>query len=76
MARASAEASLATGVEDPWAHYYIAVTLVHGGRVAEGLARFDRAIQARLPADRVGAFASELIGAGRPLEAAELGLKY
>jgi tetratricopeptide (TPR) repeat protein len=75
-ARASAEASLAMGSDDPWAHYYIAITLVHGGAVTEGLARFDHAIAAGLPAERVGAFATELVGAGKYVEAAQLRLKY
>ena len=75
-ARASAEASLAMGVNDPWAHYYIAITLIHDGKVDEGLARFDSAIQAGLPAERVGAFASELVGAGKYVEAAALRLRY
>jgi tetratricopeptide (TPR) repeat protein len=76
LARAAAEASLATGVEDPWAHYYIAVSMVRSGDVPEGLARFDRAIAAGLPADRIGAFARELIGSGKYVEAAQLRLKY
>ncbi len=75
-ARASAEASLAMGVNDPWAHYYIAITLVHEGDVKAGLARFDNAIQAGLPAERISAFAIELVGAGKYVEAAELRLKY
>ena len=76
LARAAAEASLATGVNDPWAHYYIAITLVHDGEVTDGMKRFDEAIAAGLPADRVGAFATELIGAGKYVEAAQLRLKY
>jgi tetratricopeptide (TPR) repeat protein len=75
-ARSSAEASLAMGVNDPWAHYYIAITLIHDGQVDAGLARFDNAIQAGLPAERVGAFASELAGAGKYVEAVALRLKY
>ena len=75
-ARSSAEASLEMGVNDPWAHYYIAITLVHNGDVDAGLARFDSAIEAGLPAERVGAFASELVGAGKYIEAAALRLKY
>ena len=76
MARAAAEASLAMGVNDPWAHYYIAITLVHEGDVKAGLERFDSAVQAGLPAERVKAFATELVGAGKYVEAAELRLKY
>ena len=76
MARAAAEASLATGVEDPWAHYYIAITLVHDGDVIGGLQRFDVAVAGGLPADRIGAFANELAGAGKYVEAAQLRLKY
>ena len=75
-ARSAAEASLATGTEDPWAHYYIAITLVHGGETAAGLERFARAIEIGLPDDRVGAFAAELISAGKYVEAAQLRLKY
>lgn len=75
-ARDAAEASLAMGVNDPWAHYYIAITLVHDGDVKAGMERFDHAIQAGLPAERVGAFATELVGAGKFVEAAELRLKY
>lgn len=76
MARAAAEDSLATGVEDPWAHYYIAITLVHNDDVIGGLQRFDQAVAGGLPVDRVGAFASELVGAGKYVEAAQLRLKY
>ena len=76
LARSAAEASLATGVEDPWAHYYVAITLVHEGEAAAGMARFEQAIATGLPADRVGAFASELVGAGKWVEAAQLRLKY
>ena len=76
LARTAAEASLAMGVNDPWAHYYIAITLIHDGEIIEGMKRFDDAIAAGLPADRVGAFASELIGAGKYVEAAQLRLKY
>ena len=76
LARSAAEASLATGVDDPWAHYYIAITLIHDGDVSKGLQMFDRAIQAGLPTERVGAFASELVGAGKFVEAAQLRLKY
>jgi tetratricopeptide (TPR) repeat protein len=76
LARKAAEASLATGVEDPWAHYYLAITLVHGGEIEQGLARFERALAAGLPTDRIGAFASELVGAGKYVEAAQLRLRY
>lgn len=76
LAREAAEASLATGVDDPWAHYYVAITLVHGGEIEKGMARFERAIAGGLPTDRVGAFASELVGAGKYAEAAQLRLKY
>lgn len=76
IARSAAEVSLEMGTNDPWAHYYIAITLVHDGEVAAGLNRFDEAIAAGLPADRVGAFAIELIGAGKYVEAAQLRLKY
>lgn len=75
-ARQSAEASLATGVEDPWAHYYVAISLVRGGEIPAGMARFDRAISAGLPEDRIGAFARELIQSGQYVEAAGLRLKY
>lgn len=76
LARTAAEASLATGVNDPWAHYYIAITLIHGGDTDAGMRRFDDAIAAGLPTDRVGSFATELIGAGKYVEAAQLRLKY
>lgn len=76
LAKKAAEASLAMGVEDPWAHYYIAITLVHAGEVTAGMERFDKAISSGLPTDRVGAFASELVGAGKYIEAAQLRLKY
>ena len=76
LARTAAEASLAMGVDDPWAHYYIAITLIHGGETTEGIDRFARAMDAGLPADRVGAFASELISAGKYVEAAQLRLNY
>lgn len=76
LARTAAEASLATGVDDPWAHYYIAITLIHDGDTRAGLQRFDRAIQGGLPTERVGAFASELVGAGKFIEAAQLRLRY
>lgn len=76
LARASAEASLATGVEDPWAHYYIAIADVHDGDVDAGLARFDQAISIGLPTERVGSFATALVSAGKFVEAAELRMKY
>ncbi len=76
LARTSAEASLASGVEDPWAHYYIAIAEVHDGNVAEGMARFDRAVSIGLPVERVGAFATALVNAGKYVEATELRLKY
>ncbi len=76
LAREAAETSLATGVNDPWAHYYIAITLVNSGDVLGGMQRFDLAIASGLPADRVGAFATELVGAGKYVEAAQLRLKY
>ena len=76
LARSAAEASLAMGSQDPWAHYYIAITLIHEGDTENGMRRFDLAIQSGLPADRIGAFASELVDAGRYFEAAQLRLKY
>lgn len=76
LARKAAEASLATGVEDPWAYYYLAITLVHDGDIEQGLARFEQALATGLPTDRVGAFASELVGAGNYVEAAQLRLRY
>ena len=76
LAREAAEASLEMGVNDPWAHYYIAITMVHDGDVDAGLERFDQAVAAGLPDDRIGAFARELIGAGKYIEAAELRIKY
>lgn len=76
LAREAAEASLSMGVEDPWAHYYIAITHIHGGETDAGLERFEQAIAAGLPSDRIGAFATELISAGQYVEAAQLRLKY
>lgn len=74
--RTAAEASLGTGVEDPWAYYYIAISMVHSGSTSEGLRHFARAIETGLPKDRIGAFAKELISAGRYAEAAQLRLRY
>ncbi|MEM6548530.1 MAG: tetratricopeptide repeat protein [Pseudomonadota bacterium] len=76
VAHDAAEASLATGVDDPWAHYYAAIALVNKGEVDQGLARFEQAVEVGLPTDHVGAFAKELVGAGKYVEAAELRLKY
>jgi hypothetical protein len=76
LAREAAEASLSLGVEDPWAHYYIAITHIHDGDTEAGLKRFEQAVAAGLPSDRVGAFATELIGAGQYVEAAQLRLRY
>ncbi|MDJ0637796.1 MAG: tetratricopeptide repeat protein [Paracoccaceae bacterium] len=76
LARKAAEASLAAGVEDPWAHYYIAIALVRGGDAPEAIERFELAIAGGLPAERVGSFATELIDAGKYVEAAQLRLKY
>lgn len=76
VTRDAARAALATGIDDPWAHYYIAISMVHTGSVREGLAQFDKAMEAGLPDHRVGAFAKELIAAGKYVEAAQLRLKY
>ncbi|MBT8415373.1 MAG: tetratricopeptide repeat protein [Boseongicola sp.] len=76
LARSAAEASMADGVEDPWAHYYIAISLVHTGDTPNGLERFDRAMAEGLPKHRVGAFASELISKGKYVEAVQLRVKY
>ncbi|MGI9388497.1 MAG: tetratricopeptide repeat protein [Boseongicola sp.] len=76
LARQAAEASLDTGVDDPWAHYYIAIAMVHAGKADEGIERFDTAIMRGLPDDRVGAFARELIAAGKFIEAMQLRIKY
>lgn len=76
LARKAAEDSLATGIEDPWAHYYLAIVHVNEGNSDQALASFDRAMASGLPTDRVGAFASELIGAGNYVEATQLRLKY
>lgn len=76
LTRDAAEAALATGIEDPWAHYYIAISMVHTGAVDEGMGRFDKAMETGLPDHRVGAFAKELIAAGKYVEAAKLRLKY
>ncbi len=76
LARQAAEASLNTGVDDPWAHYYIAIAMVHDGKADEGITRFDAAMTGGLPKDRIGAFARELIAAGNYIEAMQLRLKY
>lgn len=76
MARKAAEASLATGVNDPWAHYYIAISLVHEGAVNEAISQFSTAMSAGLPQHRVGAFARELISAGKYVEAAQLRMNF
>lgn len=74
--REAAETSLAIGGHSAWAHYYIAIALVHGGSTEDGLDRFDRAMESGLPEHRIGAFASELISAGKYVEAVQLRLKY
>ncbi len=76
LAKTAAEEALATGIDDPWAHYYIAITLIHSGETQAGISRFARAMEVGLPEHRVGAFASELISAGKYVEAAQLRLKY
>jgi len=76
LARVAAEESLATGVEDPWAHYYLAIVHVNEGNSDQALLSFEQAMQSGLPKDRVGAFASELVGAGKYVEATQLRLKY
>ncbi|MEP0564370.1 MAG: tetratricopeptide repeat protein [Paracoccaceae bacterium] len=76
LARKAAEDSLATGVNDPWAHYYIAITMVHDGAVNEAVTQFSTAMAAGLPQHRVGAFARELISAGKYVEAAQLRLNF
>ncbi len=75
-ARASAETSLAMGGDDPWAHYYIAISLVHDGDTTGGMLRFEKALSAGLPVARIKDFATELVGAGKYVEAAQLRLKY
>lgn len=76
LARAAAEAALSSGIEDPWAHYYIAIAMVHGGHITEGVAQFERAVLAGLPEDRIGAFATELVRTGSYVEAVQVRLKY
>lgn len=76
VAKQAAQAALGTGVNDPWAHYYIAITLVHDGDMDGAMTRFAEAMEGGLPGDRVGAFASELVSAGKFIEAAQLRLKY
>ncbi len=76
VAKEAAQAALGTGVNDPWAHYYIAITLVHDGDMDGAMTRFAEAMEGGLPGDRVGAFASELVSAGKFIEAAQLRLKY
>lgn len=76
LARKAAEESLAMGVNDPWAHYYIAITMVHEGAVNEAVKQFSLAMSAGLPEHRVGAFARELISAGKYAEAAQLRMNF
>ena len=76
LSRAEAEKSIELGGDDPWAHYYIAISLVHQDDVSGGLEHFERAVETGLPSDQVGPFASELVGAGKYVEAAQLRLKY
>ena len=76
QAHASAERSIEIGGDDPWAHYYAAVTMIHTGSAKDGMERFDRAMEGGLPEDFVGYFAKELIRAGKWVEAAQLRLKY
>lgn len=76
LARVAAEASLELRDENPWAQYYIAVTLVHDGATVEGLGHFDLAMEFGLPDDRVGAFALELVSAGKYVEAVQLRIRY
>lgn len=76
LARRAAEASMEAGTTDPYAHYYIAITLVQTGDTPSGLERFDLAMSEGLPSHRVGAFASELISRGKYVEAVQLRIKY
>ena len=76
LARRAAEKALETGANDPWAQFYVAISLIHDGKADEGLTRFDAAIAAGLPADQVGFFAKELISEGKWVQAAQLRLKY
>lgn len=76
LARRAAEQSMEAGTTDPYAHYYIAITLVHSGDTPKGLEMFDRAMSEGLPSHRVGAFASELISRGKYVEAVQLRIKY
>ncbi len=75
-ARDSAEAALELGGEDPWAHFYAAVALVHTESTDEAVTRFQTAMATGLPEDIVGFFAEELVRAGDFVGAAQLRLKY
>ena len=76
VARASAETSIDIGGDDPWAHYYIAVSMVHDDAAEDGMMRFDEAMAFGLPEAFVGYFAKELVRAGKWVEAAQLRIKY
>ena len=60
-------------LEQPGEHY---ARYVNMGSALGGVSRFEEAVAAGLPTDRVGAFATELISAGNYVEAAQLRLKY
>ena len=75
-AKASAEAALEIGEEDPWAHFYAAIALVHTETTEVGVSRFETAMASGLPGDFVGLFAEELVRAGDFVGAAQLRSKY
>ena len=76
VARDAAEVSIEMGGDDPWAHYYIAISMVHLDETEAGLERFAKAMEFGLPEHRVGVFASELIAKGKFVEAIQLRIDY
>lgn len=71
-AQASAETALEIGGEDPWAHFYAAIALVHTESTETGVTRFQTAMASGLPEDFVSFFAEELVRAGDFVGAAQL----
>ena len=76
LARWAAEESLRVGEDDPCAHYYVAISMIHSVETKDGLCHFDQVMKGGLPDYRVGAFAKEPISAGRSVEAFQLRQKY
>jgi len=72
----AAERALALDPTMPYPHFYAAVALVHTGRTADGMARFDTAMALGIDDDMVGVFAADLIAAGRFVDAIRLRARY